>query len=101
MSYPSCQKRSPEQWHELVEAQAASGQSQAALCAAHGLSKSSFGLWKRRVRASSSTGGAPLPVAPLFTPLSGAANATQAAADWDVELDLGDGVCLRVRRGGS
>lgn len=98
MSHPSRPKRSPEQWYELVEAQAVSGQSQAAFCAAHDLSKSSFQLWKRRVRASS-TGGAASPA--LFTPLSAAVNAPQAATSWDVELDLGDGLCLRLRRPGS
>lgn len=98
MSHRRRQKRSPEQWQQLLEAQAASGLSQAAFCSEHGLSKSSFQLWKRRMRASSSTGIGPAPVPALFTPLSGAANASQAATGWDVALDLGDGVCLRLRR---
>lgn len=98
MSFPPNPKRSPEQWQQLIEAQAASGQTQVAFCAEHGLSKSSFQLWKRRGRATSPIGNTPMPA--LFTPLTGATEPSRTATDWDVELDLGSGMCLRLRRPG-
>ena len=42
MSYSPRQKHTPEQWQQLVEAQAVSDQTQVAFCAEHDLSKSSF-----------------------------------------------------------
>ncbi|MGN8160700.1 IS66 family insertion sequence element accessory protein TnpA [Salinisphaera sp. SWV1] len=47
MSRSPRQKHSPDQWRQLIEAQAASGLSQVVFCAEHGLSKSSFQLWYR------------------------------------------------------
>lgn len=93
MSNPPRQKHSPEQWQQLIEAQAASGQSQVAFCAEHDLSKSSFQHWKRRLKAGETP--APTPSA-LFAPLASAP--ADAADGWTIELDLGDGVCLRLRR---
>lgn len=92
MSQPQSRKRSAEQWQQLIEAQAASDQSQAAFCAERGLSKSTFQLWKRRLRASS-------PAEPaLFTPLADTAPPSDPGTHWDVELDLGNGICLHLRR---
>lgn len=94
MSNAPRQKHTPEQWRQLIDAQAASGQSQIAFCAEHGLSKSSFQHWKRRLKADD------IPAAPpsaLFAPLMGAPATTDSG--WTIELDLGDGVCLRLCRG--
>lgn len=91
------QKHTPAQWQQLIDGQAASGQSQVAFCAEHGLSKSSFLHWKRRLRASQAPTSTP---SALFAPLAGTP-ADSARDDWTIELDLGDGVCLRLRRGAA
>lgn len=94
MSNSPRRKHTPEQWQQLIDAQAASGQSQVAFCAEHGLSKSSFQHWKRRLKAGE-TRAVATPSA-LFAPLAGAASDPDNG--WTIELDLGDGVCLRLRR---
>lgn len=96
MPHSSRQKHTPEQWQQLIYAQAASGQSQVAFCAEHGLSKSSFQHWKRRLKSGATP--APTPSA-LFAPLADAAADTDSG--WTIELDLGDGVCLRLHRGAA
>lgn len=84
-------RRSATQWASLVSEQAESGLNQRRFCERHGLSYASFGYWKRRLgeeRRNSRRG---------FIEL-----AVERATDdsrWDVELSLGDGVVLRIRRG--
>jgi len=93
------QRYSTEQWQTFIDQQAASGQTMVAFCAEHGLARSTFQRWKRRLRAT------PQPSAqPLFTPLldmgaTAPSAPTPVDQAWDIELDLGDGVCLRIRRG--
>lgn len=96
MSNAPRQKHTPEQWQQLIDAQAASGQSQVAFCAEHGLSKSSFQHWKRRLKAGEIPAATP---SALFAPL--ADESTDTDSGWTIDLDLGDGVCLRLRRGGA
>lgn len=99
MSYAARQKHTPEQWQQWLEAQTASGQSQAAFCAEHGLSKSSFQHWKRRLTGARSTGTPASSSSALFAPIAGAP--AESDTGWTIELDLGDGICLRLRRGGA
>ena len=84
-------RRSRSDWQQLIDEQARSGLSQRAFCAARALSVKSFQHWKRQLAA---TAAAP-PAAWLDL---GPLPARSAATGWDVELDLGDGVCLRLRR---
>lgn len=95
-----------DQWQAWIEEQGRSGLSQHVFCDQKGLSKSSFQLWKRRLRSA----GVAAPVssrhsdteAALFAPVMApeAQDADHDARGWEIELDLGDGVCLRFRRGG-
>ena len=96
MSYSPRQKHTPEQWQQLVEAQAVSDQTQAAFCADHDLSKSSFQHWKRRLRSNGAAASAASPA--LFAPLLDASVPAESDTGWTIELDLGDGICLRLRR---
>lgn len=92
-----------EQWQAWIDEQARSGLSQRIFCEQKGLSKSSFQLWKRRLTSRTSampqTSDAE---AALFAPLAIPATEEPGsdARGWEIELDLGDGVCLRFRRGG-
>ena len=82
-------RRSREQWRQLLDEHAASGQTQTAFCQAKGLCLASFQNWKRKLAV---TEEASQPWVELGT-------LDQAAGSgWDIELDLGNGVCLRLRR---
>lgn len=81
-------RRSRAEWQQLIEEQARSGLTQSAFCASRGISVGSFGNWKRRLAGEAS------PDAWLEL----GAVAGHGASGWDIELDLGEGVCLRFRR---
>ena len=84
-------RRRRSEWQQLIDEQARSGQSQRAFCAARALSAKSFQHWKRQLAATAASPSSPwLDLGPLPE--------RSAATGWDVELDLGDGVCLRLRR---
>jgi transposase-like protein len=98
-------RRSAAQWRTLVAAFEQSGVSRRAFCARHGVSVSTFDWWRKRLGTEPRC----LPVAradgnALFVELSaplvaGASDATRAAPAWDLELELGAGMVLRLRRG--
>lgn len=91
-------RRSLAQWQRLIGEQADSDLTQSAFCRARGISPSSLKYWKRRLAA---------PTARIVdVPEPGFVELTAAVADdmvagggsWDVELDLGTGMVLRLRR---
>lgn len=85
-------RRSRGEWQRVIAAQAESGVSQEAYCTRHRIGYSSFCRWKREL-------GDLKPLAKV--PLHGAfveLTAAPVAARWEVEVELGEGVYLRVRR---
>ena len=95
-------RRSAAQWRKLIERFEGSGQTRGKFCSANGLALSTFDLWRRKL------GGTQTQVdeahrESLFVELT---NATEAAGSrmaagtgaWEVELELGAGVVLRLRR---
>ena len=84
-------RRGAKEWSALVAEQADSGLSQRAFCAARGVSLSSFCAARRRVGASS----VPAPRVEDFVALP---MGSMTMAGWGLELDLGEGVVLRLRR---
>ncbi len=113
-------RRPRAQWEALVQEQANSGLSQKAFCQQAGISVSAFGYWKRKLRAQSDAASAASndrlslnDWLELSTPADKPVMETGSAADsdavsgldqvdtpsppWRVELDLGDGICLRLR----
>ena len=95
-------RRTAAQWQELVERFERAGQSRSKFCAAHGLALSTFDLWRRKLRA------APAAVEEdhreaLFVELTNPAQTRSSppstgTGSWEVELELGAGVVLRLRR---
>lgn len=87
-------RRSRTHWQRLLDAQSASGLSQQAYCARHHIAYSSFCRWKRELasveRNASSVGTSP------FVELTVPAPAAESR--WEVELEFGNGVFLRLRR---
>ena len=97
--------RTAAQWRELLERYARSGLTRRAFCAQEGIGESTLGAWQRRLRNAASPTPEATQEPALFTEVSlqpgapdGHDPATPAVPCWDVELDLGDGICLRVRR---
>ena len=88
-------RRSREQWRELLERFAHSGQSREQFCQEQGLTLSSFAHW-RRALGKTAAGRRTVAGAPFFLEVT--PQATGAAGSWDVELDLGAGMMLRLRR---
>ncbi len=78
--------RSPAEWRALMADYEASGLTQVKFCQSRGVSRKTFQSWRRRLGLTGTT-----PFVELTPPLVGS---------WDVELELGDGMVLRVRRPG-
>jgi hypothetical protein len=74
-----------------VSEQAEGGLTQTAFCEAKGISVASLQYWKRKL-ADDVT---PPPLAPWVD--LGTLSASTSSG-WDIELQLGDGICLRLRR---
>lgn len=96
-------RRTAAQWRKLIERFDRSGQTRGKFCAAHGLALSTFDLWRRKLGETQ----APAHEAPpesLFVELtnatepSGPSRTTAGVGAWEVELELGAGVVLRLRR---
>ena len=88
-------RRSAEQWQEILQRFEHSSQTQPAFCAAEGLALSTFSLWRRKL--NSSRGMIPNNDAAMFVALPGS-NIPVSTTLWDVELQLGADVVLRLRR---
>jgi len=86
-SGPSGRTRSD--WEALIGKFERSGLSRQRFCAEAEIPMSSFGYWRRKLRGERTT------EAPGFIELP----SISSKSDWDVELELGGGVVLRLRRG--
>lgn len=90
-------RRSAEQWQDLINEQARSGLSQADFCKREQVALSTFTNWKRRLSGKvgrTSAAERETATAPWID--LGAVSGSEPG--WDIELDLGGGVCLRLRR---
>lgn len=109
------ERRSAEEWAALLEAQADSGLSQRVFCEQARVALSTFRLWKRKLgsaeplQATASASDLKAGFVPLFEHgrVDGAAReevaatgvpGADAAGGWQVDLDLGDGLRLTVRK---
>jgi len=85
-------RRSADQWSSVLSDQRASGLSQVEFCKREGVALSTFARWRQRLSG-------------VDQPTSGderwieLSDLPGTRAGWDIELDLGDGICLRLRRG--
>jgi len=83
------QRRDREAWRQLMAAYEAGDQTQRAFCAEHGVAYSTFCYWRRRLRKAE-PGEPPAPTLVELPVLS-------SSDAWRLELDLGDGVVLRLK----
>jgi len=92
-------RRSRREWESLIVRAERSALSVSAFCAAQGISTASFYLWRKRLGADV---GVPAAVPAAFLDLgeleAQAGGGAERVGGWEVELALGDGLVLRLRR---
>ena len=107
------QRRSPSEWAALLRQFENSGLTVREFCVQQDLGLSTFNRWRNRLRGEldETSGSEAIPFVrldPLIDvngPVSAGVHAAltdsiaEQAPVWDIELDLGDGLCLRLRRG--
>ena len=86
-------RRSQAKWQELIDEQAASGLTQKAFCERAGLPIATFGYWKRKLRAEAAS------TVSLDDWIELPNGTSETCGFWQIELDLGNGLCLRLRQG--
>ena len=90
--------RSVDQWQSLFDQFDQSGQTRDQFCHEHGISLSSFSRWRTKLRKQTVIKPTS-PEPPLFTELTSAVQPEEApVSGWDIELQLGADVFLRLRR---
>lgn len=90
--------RTPDQWRLLFDEFEQGGQTRDEFCHERGISLSSFSRWRTKLRKQAVVKSTPSASA-LFTELtSGAPPQASPVTGWDIELQLGAGVFLRLRR---
>jgi transposase-like protein len=92
------ERRTPEQWGELVQDYEASGQSQRAFCAERGIGQSSLRYWKRRLEQKSGPEGAPIAQGPRLVPVKLVEDAS-VPADSGLAVVMPGGVRVEIARG--
>jgi transposase-like protein len=94
-------RRSANEWRALMGLYATSAETRQQFCTRHGVALSTFDRWRQRLRQASPTGVATrssvaAPAHALFVELEQPTHAPSPV--WAVELELGGGVFLRLRR---
>lgn len=90
--------RGEDEWRAIISRFELSGQTRRQFCAEHRVGLSTFTRWRNRLRG----------IEPSVSPCKGKAMFIELttpvpeapAPAWDVELELGSGVTLRLRRTG-
>ncbi len=88
-------RRTPEQWQQLIDQQALSSLTQKAFCQEHGIRLATFGYWKRKLSAASHVDQ---DTASSWIDLSALTASGELSGSWKIELDLGNGVVLRLNQ---
>ena len=96
-------RRSRAQWQSLIERGERSPLGIAAFCRAEGVSTASFYSWRKRLSQApahegGSASGETQAADATFLDLGALNGAGGNAGRWDIELALGEGVVLRLRR---
>ena len=89
MKAPRSQRRSRAEWEQLMAGYEAGDVTQREFCAQQGLAYSSFCYWRKQLRTATRDEAASL--------VELAALPSSERLAWRIELDLGQGIVLRVR----
>ena len=96
LTQPRRIRRSKDEWRELFARFEQSGQSIEQFCAQQNLALSTFSRWRQKLR-SNCRGSQGSPEA-VFVELSRGDAPCAVVSPWDVELQLGNGMFLRLRQ---
>ncbi len=88
-------RRTAAEWQQLVEEQQASGSTQKEFCELRGIRAATFGYWKRKLSAVSSMDQS---ADSSWLDLSALTATGDSSSSWKIELDLGNGVVLRLNQ---
>jgi transposase-like protein len=91
------ERRTPEQWAELMRDFKLSGQSQRAFCAERGIGQSTLRYWRRRLEQRSGEAPVAVPQGPRLVPLELLEEHAPLTADSGVRILTG-GVRIEVTR---
>jgi hypothetical protein len=96
-------RRSASDWQHLVEAYQRSGECRRVFCARHGVAVNTLAWWQWRLRqeksgAQRSSSAKRVPLFVEIEPAAATADQASSPVGWDVELDVGAGMTLRLRR---
>ena len=89
-------RRDQDEWRDIIARFEQSGQTRDQFCTEHNLGLSTFSRWRHQLRRAgvpTSPSNSEAPFIELEPPVP--ANLSQA---WDVELELGSGMVLRLRQ---
>jgi transposase-like protein len=98
-------RRSASEWRALLRTYSRSNETRKQFCTRHGVALSTFDRWRQRLRQDAPTRAAarssvPATTSALFVELAPDKQPVSAEFPaWDMELELGHGVFLRLRRG--
>jgi hypothetical protein len=92
-------RRSRTQWRALIARAEHSELSVTEFCRRESVSTASFYTWRNRLRASTESVSPPTAVGGEFIDLGILGDPGSNATPWLIELDLGAGMVLRLRRG--
>ena len=90
-------RRSEDEWRKLLVRFEHGGQSRKQFCADQGVAVSTFSRWRQRMRLQGHE-DAKLSSEAVFVELSSTDAPDAVASPWDVELQLGKGMFLRLRQ---
>lgn len=87
-------RRSADDWREILAQQRSSGLSQAAFCRREAIALSTFARWKQRLGSPPDADSCAVSGDPGWIELP---SIGQSGSGWLIELDLGGGICLRLK----
>lgn len=96
-------RRTRSQWQHLITTQQASGLSQKVFCQQQGVALATFGSWKRKLKPADivkAENGADASIPDSWIELPAVGSSVRVTPGWQIELDLGNGVCLRLTQPG-
>jgi hypothetical protein len=91
-------RRSAAEWRDLISTFKRSGETRRAFCTRHGIALSTFAWWQGRERTRISTTPSAAPAFVELVPEVPTTTATKYGTALDLELELGDGLVIRLRR---
>ena len=91
-------RRSAAEWRELITMFKRSGETRKQFCAGNGIALSTFAWWQSRLRSEHSRAVPGLQVFVELAPELSGTPAPKLAGVLDLELELGDGLVIRLRR---